>query len=115
MNVAEALSFIEARLLPDVAPTLTGPEVQALLPLAAVDDADGYTPDADDWTPTYSTVGCYRAVAEGYGIKVGKASGRFDFTSDGQTFRRSQMVDHLDEQRRLYAAKVQQSPSTLGA
>lgn len=113
MNAAEARAFIEARLLPDVDPTLSNDEVAALLPLAATVDADGRTPDHPDWVPTYDTVGCYRAIAEGFTIKHGKASNRFDFTTDGQTFRRSQMLDHLEHQRRLWARKIQQSPSTL--
>lgn len=113
MNASEARAFIEARLLPDVDPTLSNDEVAALLPLAATVDADGRTPDHPDWVPTYDTVGCYRAIAEGFTIKHGKASNRFDFTTDGQTFRRSQMLDHLEHQRRLWARKIQQSPSTL--
>lgn len=114
MNAVEATAFIEARLLPDVDPTLTSGEVASLLPLAACDDEDGNSPDDAAWTATYNTVGCYRAIAEGYSIKHGKAVGRFDFTTDGQTFRRAQTLDNLEHQRRLYARKVQQSPSTLG-
>jgi|SRR5690606_5691652 len=114
MNAAEALTFITDRLCPDDDPQLSLEVVESLLPLAACVDEDGRTPDDPDWTPTYSTVGCYRAIAEGYGIKHAKAANRFDFTTDGQTFRRSQILDHLEFQRSLYARKVQQSPSTLG-
>jgi hypothetical protein len=29
-------------------------------------------------------------------MKIGAAAGRFDFTTDGQSFRRSQIIDHLE-------------------
>jgi hypothetical protein len=83
--------------------------------MAAACDSDGREPDDDDWVPTYSTVGCYRAIAEGWTMKYGRAIGRFDFTTDGQMFRRAQTLDHIEHQRKLYARKVQCSPSTLGA
>lgn len=115
MNAAEALAYITARLQPDDDPALSAYEVASLLPIAATTDADDLEPDASDWTPTYSVVGCYRALAEGWTMKRGKATGRFDFTTDGQMFRRSQTLDQIEYQRKLYARKVQCSPSTLGA
>ena len=115
MNAPEALAFIVAHLDPDADPVLDTHTVALLLPLAAVVDVDGYRPSDDQWTPTYSTTGCYRAIARGWTIKRGKAVGRYDFTTDGQTFNRSQLLDHIEHQRKLYARLVQTSPSTLGA
>lgn len=115
MNAAEALAYITRRLHPDDDPALDAHEVADLLPLAATVDTDDLTPDDANWTPTYSVTGCYRAITEGWLIKTGKAVGRFDFTTDGQMFRRSQIIDQLEHQRRFYARKVQASPPTLGA
>lgn len=115
MDVTEALAFITARLQPDADPCLSSEVVDGLLALAVAEDEDGYAPTDDEWTETYSVTGCYRAIAEGWAIKRGMAVGRFDFTTDGQTFRRSQQLDHIEHQRRLYARKVQVSPSTLEA
>jgi hypothetical protein len=50
-----------------------------------------YEPAEEGYTPTYSVLGCRVA-------KRGKIVGRFDFTTDGQTFRRSQVLDHVDGQ-----------------
>lgn len=112
MNYGTALSFVLTRLQPDVDPTLETHTVLELLDLAKTTDADGLAPDDDDWTPTYSTTGCYRAIAEGYTLKHGAAVGRFRFTTDGQTFDRNQLLDHLEHQRKLYARKVQTSSPT---
>lgn len=114
MNAAEALAYITTRLHPDADPTLSAYEVTSLLGLAAVQDDDRLCPPHDDWTPTYSVVGCYRAIAEGWALKRGKAVGRFDFTTDGQMFRRSQVRDQIDAEERKWRAKVQSSPLVLG-
>lgn len=115
MNASDATSFIENRLLPDLDPALPAGTIESdLLPMAATCDTDGIEPDGDDWTPTYSVRGCYRAIAEGYTIKYGLAVGRFEFTTDGQTFRRQQTLDQLEHQRKMYARKVQDAPSTIG-
>jgi hypothetical protein len=115
MNQAEALAYITDNLQPDSDPVLSPDEVVSLLDLAKVDDADGNTPDLDAWTPTYDRRGCARAIAEGWLRKRGKAVGRFEFITDGQTFRRQQILDQIDQQRRLWARRVPVSPSTLGA
>jgi hypothetical protein len=115
MNAAQALGFMRARLQPDIDPVLDINDFVSLLPMAATCDDDGNEPTDDDWTPTYSEVGCYRAIAEGWTMKYGRAVGRFPFTTDGQNFQRNKVLDHIEHQRKLYARKVQSSPSTLGA
>lgn len=115
MNAAQALAFITARLHPEADPVLDVAELVELLDEARAEDDDGNKPTDAEWTPTYSKVGCYRAIAEGWTMKHGKAVGRFEFTTDGQTFRRQQTLDHCEEQRRRWQAKVQSSPSTLGS
>lgn len=112
MNHTEAISFIVARLQPDVDPAMDPNVVVDLVDLAKTDDADGLSPDDADWEPTYSTTGCYRAIAEGYAIKYGAAVARFRFGTDGQTFDRNQILDHLEHQRRLWARKVQTTTAT---
>jgi hypothetical protein len=115
MNQQQALRFISDRLHPVDDPTLDPDTVVSLLEHArAVDDNDR-PPSDDNWTPTYSITGCYRAIAEGWAMKRDKIAGRYDFTTDGQMFRRSQMVDHCENARKRWQARVQSSPSTLGA
>jgi hypothetical protein len=115
VNQQQALRFICDRLQPDDDPALDPDTVVSLLAHGAVADEYGYVPSNASWTPTYSPTGLYRAIAEGWAIKRGKVAGRFDFTTDGQNFLRSQMVDHIENERRRWQAKVQSSPSTLGA
>lgn len=115
MNTPDALKFIVDRLHPDDDPALDAGTVASLLELAAATDSAGYAPTHDSWTPTYSRTGCYRALAEGWAIKRGKVVGLFDFQTDGQQFARSQKVDHIENERRRWQARVQSSPSTLGA
>lgn len=113
MNLTEALDFVTLRLAPTAEPVITDAEVMSLLAMAACEDVDGLTPDEDDWVPTYSTVGCYRVLVEGWTVKHGRASVRFDFSTDGQTFRRSQIIDHIEDQRRLWVRKLQTSTATI--
>lgn len=114
MNATDAQAFIELRLQPDSDPVLPAGTIDELLPMAATCDEDGLEPDEDDWVPTYSVRGCYKAIAEGWAIKYGMAVGRFEFITDGQTFRRQQTLDHVNNQRATWTRKVQSSPSTIG-
>jgi hypothetical protein len=79
-------------------PALTEDEIALLLAMAAVVDEEDLEPAEEGYTPTYSVLGCLRAAREGWVAKRGKIVGRFDFTTDGQTFRRSQVLDHVDGQ-----------------
>lgn len=114
MNQQQALKFICDRLQPDDDPALDPDTVVSLLTHGVVVDVNGYIPSHASWIPTYSMTGCYRAIAEGWAIKRSKVAGRYDFTTDGQNFLRSQMVDHIENERRRWQAKVQSSPSTIG-
>ena len=102
MDFTAAFDFVAQRIAPDLEPCLSPEDITSLLSM--VSDGSG------EW----STVDCYRALAEGWAIRHGRAVSRFDFTTAGQTFRRSQMLDHIEDQRRFWARKVQASPSTLG-
>lgn len=109
MNAAEAQARIEFYCPAGDDPTLSSADMAVLLTLAAAVDADGYAPSDAEWTATYSVRGCLYAAREGWIKKKGKVVGRFDFTTDDQQFRRSQIADHIDEQIRLLTAKLPQS------
>ena len=55
------------------------------------------------WTPTYDL---YAAAAEGWRWKAGKVSNAFDFSTDQQSFDRSQMYDHCMKQAAFYDARA---------
>lgn len=115
MNQQSALRFISDRLHPDDDPILDPDTVVSLLEHARAVDTNDRPPSDANWIPTYSRTGCYRALAEGWAMKRDKVAGRFDFLTDGQNFRRSQMWDHCEAARQRWQARVQSSPSTLGA
>jgi len=56
-----------------------------------------------EWKPTWDL---NAAAAKGWELKAGKAAGRFDFGTDGQTFQRSQVVAHCNRMAGIYRRKV---------
>lgn len=87
-------------------PTLTDQQIDRCLAFAATVDAAGRSPDDPEWEPTYSTRGIYLAAREAWTIKKARAANRFDFATDGQMFRRSQVADHCDEMIRRMNSKL---------
>lgn len=112
MDETDALAWLTLRTDATAEPVLDSGALQLLLELATTVDADGYEPTDDEWTATYSVQGLYRAAAEAWTIKAGKCAGKFDFTTDGQTFRRSQMVDHCEAQAAMWRRKLGRSVRT---
>ena len=96
MNRNTALDRIRVLAAADYDPELNTIELESLLELyAQTEDEDGLPPSDEDWTPTYSRIGLNRAVKAAFEVKAAKASGRFDFVTDGQTFNRSQVFKML--------------------
>lgn len=92
MNRASALDRLSVLSAAEHDPQLSFLELETLLGMFAKSvDADGNPPDAEEWTPTYSVIGIHRAVKAAFEVKAAKASDRFDFTTDGQMFNRSQV------------------------
>ena len=88
-----------------IAPGLTDPEIEDLLWLARIDDADGYAPDDASWTPTYGHRDLRRAAAEGWRTKAGKLTPEFDAAvGSGTEFKRKQQYDMCMAQAAEYAS-----------
>jgi hypothetical protein len=109
VNESDAVAMIDAYCPFTDDPALSSTQQTQLLALAVTVDADGVAPSEAGWTPTYSRVGCWRAIAEGWQIKAGLAAPRFDFTTDGQSFRRSQIMDHCEAMAVKYRRKLAKS------
>ena len=112
MDQQAAFARFQAYCPPDEDPTLDHEQVVALIEEAVTVDADGNPPSSADWTETYSVLGVWRAIAEGWQAKAAAAVGRFDFATDGQSFQRSQVVDHCEAMADRYMAKANVSVST---
>ena len=103
MTQGEALVRLQRMLAYDQEPTLTDSEVSALLSACRVADTSGLAPSDTSWTPTWDL---NRGAAEGWRWKAGKVAGRFDFSTDGQSFHRSQMAEMCEPMVKQYARKV---------
>lgn len=67
---------------------------------------DGYVTWEDAgaaWTPTWDLAA---AAVEGWEQKAALAAGRFEFTTDGQSFLRQQVVEHCHAQADRYRRKM---------
>lgn len=115
MNRDAAFTRLERYAQIESDPVLDEDDLEAFLDEHAVAvDVDGNEPSSDDWTPTYSVIGVYRAAAAAWELKAAKATSRFDFTTDGQQFRRSQVVDHCHRQADMYRRKASGTTLTGG-
>lgn len=109
MNALQALKAINDLCPFDDDPELSQTQQMRLVELAGVTDADGIAPSDETWTPTYDRRGVYLAARDGWVMKKARTVGRFDFSTDGQMFKRSQWADHCDEMIRRMNVKVQTS------
>ena len=70
---------------------------------ATVTDGDVVWIDAgSEWAPTWDLD---YAAELGWEMKAGKVAGRFDFTTDGQTFRRGQFITHCHQMAARFRRK----------
>lgn len=118
MDLPTATAFVSLRLSPSTEPAIEGGEILALLTdHAQTTDADDIEPGETGWTPTYSRIGCYAAIAEGWSIKAGRVAHRFDFTAptQGGQFRLSQILDHCEAMAKKYAVRAGRSVNNSNA
>ena len=102
MNEGSARVRLEAMTAASVEPTLTEDELDQLLDMARRPDVFGALPSDTDWEPTWNLD---YAAAVGWHWKAGKVTANFDFSTDGQSFQRSQVWQHCDAMRRYYARR----------
>lgn len=57
------------------------------------------------WRPTYAI---YAAAVQGWEMKAAKVADQFDFGTDGQTFRRGQLIAHANRMQRQYRRRIAQ-------
>lgn len=55
------------------------------------------------WQPTWDL---NAGAAEGWRLKAGKVAGRYDFGTDGQMFKRGQMLAHCNQMERRYRRRI---------
>lgn len=99
MTESEALDELSFMVAADSEPTLGIAEVYSLLVIARRRDTYGLVFGDDGWTPTWDL---RAAAAEGWRRKAGKVAGDYTFSTDGQSFSRSDMYAHCMEMSKQY-------------
>jgi hypothetical protein len=97
-------------------PEVSQAAVEQIVHRCARMDSDGALPTDEDWHPTFDV---YAATATVFEVKAARVAARFDFSTDGQTLNRSQMVAQLQAQAKMWRARTagtipKQSPSDMG-
>lgn len=95
MDEGSALVLLETMVAASTEPTLTDDELMSLIAMARRPDVYGALPSDTEWVPTWNLAA---GAAEAWRWKAGKASAHFDFSTDNQSFERSQIWDHCMQQ-----------------
>lgn len=82
-------------------PALTDPELDAILAAYALRDTDGRAPVDDGWSPTYAM---NAAAAEGWRQKAARVAADFNFSADGASFSKGEVLARCLEMEAHYAA-----------
>lgn len=89
-------------------PTLAEDELDELLAAAALEDANGFAPLHEEWTPTYDL---NAAAASGWLVKAGRASSTTE-TGPESLYVTAKIFDNCCRMARIYRAKGKVSVST---
>lgn len=84
----------------DTEPTLSSDDLDALLLQFQKNDAAAVAPNNALWVPTYRL---RAAAAEGWRIKMGRASEAISTDLDGDRMSANQLFDHCERMVKLYA------------
>ena len=107
MDAATALASLRILTQATVAPGLDDAELALVLGYAATFDAAGRLPSDAGWVPTYDGgMLRRRSAAEGWELKAGKASPRFDVSAGTTRATRSQTFKHCKEMAKRYRGGV---------
>lgn len=82
--------------------TYADADVQTLIEAHPLVDADGFSPEQDNWTPTYDL---NAAAADIWEEKASAPAQDFNFSADGGNFSRSQVFEQYMQMARYYRAR----------
>lgn len=104
LTEAEARARLQRMVSADCEPTLSDVEVDDLLVLAKRTDQYGVEPRyAASWTPTWEL---NAVAAEGWRTKMGKAASATDFSMDGVSYTRDQLLAHCERMVAQYEGRI---------
>lgn len=82
-------------------PVLSQDSLGALLDQFQVEDRDGRAPSDPEWAGAWNL---NAAAAEGWRIKAGKVAGDFNFSADGASYNKADVLAQCLEMEQRYAA-----------
>jgi hypothetical protein len=108
---AEALGRLALFTSATAEPVLSPADLEVLLAMARRVDKNTVLPGDADWEPTYDL---NYAAAQGWLIKAGRLSPRYNFMSGGKMLSRQQYYDHCMKNYYRYAMKSPTKAHRLG-
>ena len=107
MDQGQAWTRLKMMVAAESAPVLDATEIELLLEMHRVADANGVAPGGEGWVPGWDL---NRAALEGWRWKEAKAAGRFDFQADGASYSRSQVLAMCEKMILQYQRRITASP-----
>lgn len=104
MDRTEAIARVSLYSAPDKAPLVTQDEVGQVVDAARTVDADGLSPGSVGYLDTWDLNGAISAV---WAIKAARCAGDFNFSADGSSFSKADILAHCLEMEAKYAARSQ--------
>jgi len=105
-----ALGILEDRTAATSRPVLTPATLGRILDQWATVDGEGRGPADPDWTGTWDL---NAAAAEGWRIKGGLVAGDFNFSADGASYSKADVLAHCLEMETKYASRSHGILNTL--
>jgi hypothetical protein len=96
-------------------PVLSPDDLIALLDLHKVPDASGLLVNDAGYTETWDADSLNRAAAEGWRWKAGRVAGEFDFSADGGSFNKGEIMAKCLEMEAHYLARQVGTSQVAGA
>jgi len=110
MDRGVALVLLGEKVAATSRPILADAVVAALLDAYPMRDADGREPQDDGWVGTWDL---NAAAAEGWRMKAGKVAGDFNFSADGASYSKADVLAQCLEMEAKYASKSHGVLNTL--
>lgn len=110
MDRGVALGILEDRTAATSRPVLSPATLERILDQWACADAEGRVPSDSGWVGTWDL---NAAAAEGWRIKGGKVAGDFNFSADGASYSKADVLAHCLEMETKYASRSHGVMNTL--
>lgn len=112
MNRVTAKARLSLMVASSSNPVLSDADMNTLTDLARRQDAAGRWPSDAAYDGDDATYDLNAAAAQGWGWKAGKVAGDFNFSADGASYSKADVLAHCQEREAFYGGKVRGSMQT---